>query len=251
MKQYFLFATVLLLCSCSKRTDHLVKSTKIVVIQDLTDSFALQPQPEPILAIFDLAHNKDMEAELDLAFITDRQLNPVQSIHLKDAASSEVDNKEDDATYRTKLIQKFYSKARGVFTEGPQRFKTTDPVDHSEVFCTIISQLRKLKATHFQKKLLIVFGDLNENSSNFSAYSEDNRKLLRNNPKEVAAKLSERCEVPKSLEDITIVFCFQPKNRQEDQLYLAMAQVYQLALEKRGARILFQASSDKIMLDDE
>lgn len=251
MKKTTLFLAIILCASCHKRKDHIIKSTKVVVIQDLTDSFLLQPQPAPVLALFDFAHDKDQEAALDLTYITDRQLNPVQSVHLNNAEVSEENNREDDVHFRDKLIQNFYSKTTQLFATGLPRFRTTSSLDHSEVFCTVISQARKLAASHYQKKVLIVFSDLQENATNFNAYSEENGARLNDRPEEIARLLASRCNPPGNLKGLTIVFVFQPKNREEDSRYLAMAQVYQLALENREASILFQANADKIILDNE
>jgi hypothetical protein len=233
------------LSSCSKGAGApAVRSTKVVLIDDLTDSFQLRPAPDPILSLYGFGKHKEQEAALDYVIINDRLLNATESIHLKSGAESEKDNMTDDVHYRDHLIQSFYAAVRKAFRDDPVRFTTERNIDQSRVFCTISSQLRRLASSHYQQKIMVVFSDLQENTSVFNAYAPESRRLLQQDPERVGSMLSRECGVPNRLEGITIYFCYWPRNRAEDERFMDMLSVYQLMLEKRGARIFFQAASD-------
>ena len=248
--------TVLALCllaACHKSSNsHLPKSSKVILIEDITDSFAVRPLPEPVLALFNLSKNKSQEAEFNYVLITNKVLNPDQRIHLGNAETTEEANTEDDVHNREKLIKTFCATVRTALVDDPDRFKTEEKSDQSEVFCTISSQLRKLAGSHFDQRTLVVFSDLMENgSSRFNAYGGSAREQLQQEPEAVGKMLQEHCPLPDNLKGIRIVFVFQPRNRQEDEQYIEMMSVYEPLLESRGAKVSFQATATDLKLNDE
>ncbi len=247
----FILAGALSFEACKKTSNEQHWSTKIVVIEDLTDSFQITPPPDPILALYDFKRHPEQEASFDIAFITDMQLNPVAHLHLNDGITSEAENTSDDAQFREKQITAFYAKARQAFTSSRERFSGRRGRNRSEVFCSIISQLRQLAASHYRQKRVVVLSDLNEHSEAFSTYNSANRKQLAEEPEAVGALLSERCPLPNNLKGISIVFVYQPRTKEDDMRFMDWVGVYQRLLEKRGARISFQASADNFLHNDE
>jgi len=253
MKTHIHFAILcILFVGCSKKENNQIpKSTKIVVVHDVTDSFLLQPLADPVLNLYDFPQNKEQEAAFDFVVLSSRLLNPVKPLHLADDETTEEDNTADDPQYRDKLITKFYDNVRTVFRELPNRFRNQQSENRSMCFCTIVSQVRRLASSRYEKKLLIVYSDLSENNSVFNAYSLEDMKELQEDPEAVGNRISQQCTIPKNLDGITIIFVFQPRTREEDERFMDMVGMYHMVLEKRGAKIKIQAHNDNFQLNDE
>lgn len=243
-----LFAFTVMLCACHKRKD--IPSTKVVVIADQTDSFQLQPLPQPILSLYDFAHAPEQEAAFDAAIITDRLLNPVYHCHLADGPTTEERNTTDDVHNRDKLIQGFQSKVTEILNSGMERFQPGSEVHHSEVWCTVMHQLKLLAASRYKQKILLVYSDLDENSV-FNSYSAEAQKQLQDDPEALIRSLSEQCDMPSSLKGVRILFLYRPPTRAADKRYQRWMEAYQLALGNLGADIHYQASNDHYDLGNE
>lgn len=242
-----------LLFSCSKRNSPApVKSARTVVIHDLTDSsLILPPKADPIIAQFEFNNNKDQEAVLDYVLLTDKILNPVKTIRLRNAELTERDNKEDDPRHRSQLIAKFSESVRQCFNQFPVRFSEQPSLSNSECFATIASQLRKLANSKCEKKRLYVFSDLAQNSPDFSIYDSDNRQQLQKDPKAVGELLMQRSQLPKDLKGIEVYFCYQPRTKAEDSRFLDAAGMYEILLADRGAVLHILASNENLNEDNE
>jgi hypothetical protein len=224
------------------------QSAAITVITDQTDPHALAPVPEPILALYGFGEGKDKEAFFRLCAITDKKLNPVKELHLPDGTTTQKKNTLDQPLYRERCIQMFYTSVRLALSDSTVRKQATSSLGHSEVFYTVSHELSLLAKRTGDRKVLLVFSDLQENSDLFTCYRQTSMALLRTSPDSIAAIFERTGTLPHDLTGITVFCAFAPESREADNNYMAMVSVYKKLLEKRGARIIVQAHNTSYTL---
>jgi len=245
MKIIKIMGLLCLLASCSKQhSEAVAPATDITVITDLTDTFAVYPQAEPILALYGFDNNAERAASFRQVLLTDKKLNPIEDIALESGKVSESHNTNDDVEYREQIIYAFQDAVRKAINDFKKRYAVR-PLGHSECFATISSELNRLAASTASQRTLLVFSDLQENEEDFSCYSEASQQLLRENPSKVARKLLRRCPLPESLVGITVYFIYDPPDRDADTRFGNMVALYQRLLKARGARVVIQADNKR------
>jgi hypothetical protein len=243
MKQLNILITACLLASCSKEYTPATPASYISVIDDLTDSFALHPAADPILGLYDFQTDKDQAGNFRLVLITDKQLNPIEEIHIDAGTETEKDNINDEVDYREQLVYSFYDAIRKSLTDFHARYAHSSPLEHSECFATISSELNCLANSKASQRTLIVFSDLQENEEAFSCYTERGRNLLHTHPDKVMRLLQKRCPLPNDLSGVTVYFVYNPMNREQDISFSEMAGIYKQLLKERRARVVILATN--------
>jgi hypothetical protein len=234
MKQLSSVLIICALAACSKKiTPCVTHESDITVISDMTDSFALRPAAEPILALYDFPTDKDQAAAFRLVLITDKLLNPVEDIHIEEGTVTEHQNVNDEVDFREQLVYGFYDAVRKSFTDFPSRYAHHSSLGHSECFATIASELNLLASRKASQ----------ENEDAFSCYTEQGRNMLRINPDKVAMLLQKRCPLPNDLEGVTVYFVYEPLDREQDARFSEMMGIYKRLLKERRARVVVQANN--------
>lgn len=245
MRMIKLTCILCLLAACSKQHEGTVApATEITIITDLTDTLAVYPQAEPILALYGFNNNADQGATFRQVLLTDKKLNPTEDISLETRKVSDSHNTNDDVEYREQIVYAFQDAVRKALEDFPKRY-AIHPLGHSECFATISSELNRLAASTASQRILIVYSDLMENEEDISVYSDANQQLLHKNPAKVAKILSRRCPLPEKLVGVTVYFVFNPPDRNSDTKYGNMVSLYERLLKARGARVVIQASNKR------
>lgn len=244
MKQVLilLLSNAFWLCSCHDAKKQKSESIQVATIVDITDKSTLLPDAENILSFYGFDTCEDNEASFRLCLITDKHLNPVINCHLPAGNVTEKDNTLDEPHYRDKLILAFYKEIRDTVASFKIKYANDSPLHHSECFYAIAEELQVMTSNQKGKNILLVYSDLLENSTLLNCY--ENQSLHINNPVAIVSLFNKTGLLPSKLNNVTVVFAFHPNTREEDQLYLAMINVYKKLLESRGATIIVQANNN-------
>lgn len=239
---YFLILTLWVACD----TVHPDKpsSTAIALVPDFTESKKLWPAVNELLPLFDLTNNPDAEAWLRISPVTNLKTNPEFSAHLPSRMTTDSLNTTDEPQFRNRCIVQFYKNSREAFAEMYQQFDSTKSLGYSECFSTISAQLRWLVSVPAKIKRMYVYSDVVEKGSFGNAYTaiaKDNISILRE-------KFENAHLLPERLDNITVVFVFQPRTRLEEMRFEIMTQLYRTILEARGAKMQLQSSSNPYAL---
>ena len=249
MKQRIIISLLFLLTSCSKKQTYSAAiGTDLTVIQDITDTFLIRPSVEPIMALYNFKENKDRAAKFKITLLTDRLLNPTESMNLADDATTEKDNKMDDVYFREKMILWFHDMLGKTLSDFQRKFTPCSPMGNSEVFATISCELNELAQGTAQHKILLVYSDLQEHGSIFNCYSPQGQRLLQDNPDKVAALLNAKRPLPKDMRGITVFLVYQPKDRISDQRFDSMQKLYVRLLTRYGAQVIIQSNGSHFEL---
>jgi hypothetical protein len=238
MKHFFILYFIFILTSCNK--DHHEQGCAIAVVRDVTDSKILAVQTQPILELFNLGEHKSESAYFRYSEIRDVSLVPVTTFYLPDAGTSE--NKKNAPMFREKLILNFYNSIRNTISRANVKADSS-LLGYSECFRTISNELNILAQNKSSTRILIVFSNLFEHSKIWSIYSTSAHTLLYKHPEEVQEIFENSHLLPDHLSGITTVIVYQPKNREDDQLFNAIVEIYKRLIQARGGKIIIQATN--------
>jgi hypothetical protein len=246
MKPLYLFAIVLLyLISCTTSTQKqadLPSSCVVSVVTDITDKQLLQPAANPLLQLFRCNANPNIACDFRIRTISDKILTPISTYRLPAGATTEKQNKDDDPQFREKNILAFYDHVSRIIREFNQPIDSSQSLNNSECLQTISNELTQLTTDKSKLKYLIIFSDLNENSDLYSVYANS---VI---PNEIEHIIIKNGLFPKQLKDITVIFVFKPRNRQEDKQYNKIVAIYKKVIEQRGGKVFIQANNTSYIL---
>jgi len=232
-------------CACKNTTPIISnRSVDLIAIVDVTDKQTVLPQAESILKLYDFDSDRNIKASFRICSITDRQLNPKKDTYLPNGSVTEKDNLQDDPYYREKLILSFYNGVRKDINDFSATNKNDTSLNHSECFRTIADELNDMKNNQAQKKILLIFSDLQENSDLFDCYKTKDQELLDKKQGEVLKIFEQANLLPNDLKGIITIFIYDPRYRKDDQRYMSMVSIYKKLLESRGAIVKVQANGD-------
>lgn len=222
-------------------------SSSIIVVDDQTDPILAHPIADPILASLSLAEHRDVSVEFRYKRITDKVLVPETHIVLPNEDDTKKLNIGSEGLFREKLILQFYDTVRKCFSAN-RLVGDTSHYKYSECFRSISDALMQLSKSSAEKKTLLVFSNLFENSSLYDCYSATNMDVLQSNPNKIVKLFAATQLLPSRLDGIKVVFVFEPESREEEQKYMAIMSVYRQLLEERGAIIHIQADNKNYMI---
>ncbi|HAO09405.1 MAG TPA: hypothetical protein DCQ50_21035 [Chryseobacterium sp.] len=233
--------------SCQKKHKQQPLSVQVTSLVDITDPRAVMPDAETILSCFDFTNDKDKEAFFRLTTTTDKLLNPVSENHLASGYETEKDNQFDDPDYRKKLVLSFYSGIRECVNKFNTKSQHDSILRYSECFRSIASELVRMKENKADKSLLLVYSDLCENSDLFSVYKKTATEQLLKHPDSVLQKFESTGLLPEDLSHFTVTIIFQPRSRDQDRLFNAMAELYKRMLSNRRAKVIIGSDNPKYL----
>lgn len=247
MKKIAILFTVIQLQSCGSNTNNTNQkpespAVQLSVIRDRTDRHVLQPDPGSVLSIFNLSENKNTCVGFRYHEITDKMLEPIVNLELGSEAQTEKQNVNNEPLFRQKLIVAFYDTITTTLTAVNTNSDSSD-LDYSECFRTIADELTVLSGSNAQKRILLAYSNLFENSEILSVYKKSTGKLLVPAPENIKDLFEKSKLLPGNLKGIKVVFLFKPITREEDQEYMKMIGVYKLLLEPRGAEVFVRANN--------
>lgn len=245
MKKYIYYFSFLLsinCTSCNKNQQSENNSIHISTLVDVTDKREVFPDALTILSIMDMKNDSKKSVSFRLTTTTDKLLNPTIELYLPTDSITEIDNKIDDPYFREKAILHFYKNLKEAFAKVNAIQQLDSTIQFSECFNSISSELTLINANKKSKNYLFLYSDLFENSNLYNLYAHKT-STPESIKRELEKKFTASNLIPENLFNITIYFIFQPKNREEDQLYATVFSVYKKLLVERGATIILSPSN--------
>jgi hypothetical protein len=104
-----------------------------------------------------------------------------------------------------------------------------------------------MKENKTDKSLLLVYSDLCENSDLFSVYKKTATEQLLKHPDSVLQKFEATGLLPQDFSHFTVMIIFQPRSRDQDRLFNAMAELYKRMLTSRRAKVIIRSDNPKYL----
>jgi hypothetical protein len=239
-----LFVSVVYI-SCGSRESEQETSMQITAMVDITDKRIVLPDAETILSLCDLKGDKEKEVMFRLTTMTDKLLNPAVEERLLSGSITEKDNQFDDPDYREKQVLDFYKKVRQLADTFTVHNIEDSTLPQSECFRSIVQELSRMKEQHRDKSVMVVYSDLGENSDLLRVYDSASFKLLLTNPDSILRRFEATKLMPDNLSGFTVLFIFQPPDKEADNICNKMAMIYKKMIEARGGKVLLIADNPK------
>ncbi len=220
---------VTLIVSCTMQKP---PTTEITVLFDITDTQLAQPNSDEILGLCNL-QNKWNGVTFRFIDLTDVSYNSMSVARLE-AQNEWLSNEME----RDKEIKNFKSEVSTIIAN-----KKNDMTgkNNSSIYFPIVNELNSLSNSYAEKKVLIIYSDLMENTEALSFYRKEDLSLLKGNPIQVQEKL-EKLTVINSLSGIDVWFIYQPLNNKSDQDFQTVSGFYKRLLESKGAKVTVSAN---------
>jgi hypothetical protein len=231
--------------SCGSREMKQETSMQITAMVDITDRRIVLPDAEAILSLGDLKEDKDKEVMFRLTTMTDKLLNPAVEERLPSGSITEKYNQFDDPDFREKQVLSFYKKVRRLVDTFTVHNIEDSTLPQSECFRSIVGELSRMKEQNSDKSVMVVYSDLGENSDLFRVYDSASFKLLLSSPDSIQRRFEATKLMPDNLSDFTVLFIFQPPDKEADNICNKMALIYKKMITARGGKVLLIADNPK------
>ena len=221
-------ATLVVSCSSPKPI-----TTEVIVLRDITEKGLPKPNLDELSHIFGLSENMWNGASLYFENITDVSYNPVNEAKI--SAQNEWLSNELE---RDKEIKDFKNKVNQIIINSNA---DTTGKNNSSVYLPIVRQLNQLNQSKSQRRVLIVYSDLMENTNSISFYNKKTMAVLKTNP-EFMRKQFEVLQSIAELKGIEVYIIFQPSSTKSDSDFKTVSEFYQMLLEDKGAKVIISAN---------
>ena len=202
-----------------------------VVLRDITDTLQAQPQAEEVFSFYGFEQNKWSGAIFRFIDLSDVSFNRVSEAKLM-PANKWLSNEPE----RNKDILKFKEDITKILSIKSAVGKT-----HSSIYLPLAVELNRLRQSKADRKILVVYSDLMENTDVVSFYDGKTFKLLQSYP-EALQKLFEKEQSLNSLNGIEVNLLFQPKDSMQDGQFKVVSEFYRKLLEDKGAQVTIGAN---------
>lgn len=204
----------------------------ITVMNDVTEKDTPALDGTQIFGQLNLTEEIYNGATFRFINLNDVSLNSVVQLKLNSAPrmlSNEIS--------RGKIVDQFEDSLYKLFGNNIEIAKGKD---YSSIYIPIAKELGILSNSKADRKILIVYSDLIENSEVLSLYTNGKNGNLIDEPSEVIEIFSKVAPLPR-LDGVQIYLIYQPKNKESDKLYEKISIIYSTLLLKKGAKVYVQA----------
>jgi hypothetical protein len=143
---------------------------------------------------------------------------------------------------RKDQVTKFYNKLESSFTELIDQANWG--TDASKIYQKVSREVIKMKKTDADKKYLIIYSDMLENSSLFSFYGsnwQNNIQKMMEDPEKTLEQLGKKGPVLPDLSEFEIIVITSRTAENDEKINLS-EQLWQILFEYQGAAVSFNSS---------
>lgn len=219
---------VLLLLTLTSCTSKIQPSLSLSVMDDYTDKHIPKPDIDGIQPLIKNTVDKDGSCDFRYTSITDASFNPIYD------ASIKVKPRFGNTLEHLSKKRKFYRTIEGFLSSKKD---TLQSYPHSSILTPVLRELALLKGSKSDTKILLLYSDLLESSSIYNVYDTYQLRQLLKDYNKVVEIITNKIEIPKNLNGLTLHIIYYPKNAQDDQLFKEMLKVWRSILEPSGLHI--------------
>lgn len=216
---------VVLLASCASAPTPTV--SRVAVLKDITQKHLAMPDATEVVSLFDFTgDNKWNGADFEFGDLSDVSYNRFSEVKINTAdmwMSNELD--------RDKEIKDFKNKVSKIVTLAGN---DTIGKRNSSIYLPIARKLNELAQSKAQRKILLIYSDLMENTIDVSFYNKKTLAELETNPEAIGKQL-EQLQALQNLNGIEVYFIYQPNDAENDKVFTLVSALYKRILEDKGA----------------
>ena len=225
-----LLTVAVIITACSNQKPH--TSTIISGLLDVTDTTIAKPDATEIIKFYEFDKDKWNGGSFNFSPITRVSLNPKEYKDIGEAnewLSNDIERDKD--------IEQFKRNIADIIAWAE---KSEVGQANSSVYQPMANELNRLSHSVANRKILLVYSDLMENSAYLSYYKKDLSRLIKE-PEALAEQL-EKIQALDDLEGIEIFFIYQPKDSKSDAVFGLVSNFYKSLFENKGAKVTITAN---------
>lgn len=226
----FLFAIFLLIVLKEKNFPQI---TVVSVLVDTTDSTIKRPTSEEILRLYDFSGNNKWKMNAIYHFSTISDVSYTEAAIEKIESQNKWLGNEFERDRKLKDFQEAIIKSLA--------FTDTSEKRNSAIYLPFSRELARLSKSSGQKRILVIYSDLMENTPDLSFYPKDALKSLQANPRAIKAILERQAPLP-DLKGIEIYIVYKPLDINRDSQFRIVSEFYKTWLEEKGASVSISAN---------
>ncbi len=238
----FFFVVIFILNSCSEEK---ATTTNICVLIDVTDErfrdehFIDENVPKLLtLMKLDKETGGYSGGEVKLSLINEVSDSKSKTVKIETAQTGLMG---ENPLNRRDQVQKFYGSLEDAFSKLLENANWG--TDASKIYQKVARELIKMKSTDADKKYLIVYSDMLENSQLFTFYGanwKNNINKLIENPESSLEMLSEKGPALPDLSEFTI-YIITTRTAENDEKINLTEQLWMALFEYQGAKVIFNS----------
>jgi len=209
-------------------------STEIVVLHDITELQQSKPDANGIFAMLNFSGDKRWNGVIfHYSEISDVSYNRFSEAKINTAEmwlSNELE--------RDKEIKNFKNEVSKILDEVN---KDSEGKNNSSIYLPIAHELNKLAKNKAQRRVLLIYSDLMENTMDISFYDKKQFSLLITNPDTIHKKLDQMQSL-QNLNGIEVNFIYQPIDSQNDKVFTVISSFFKKLFEDKGAKVNISAN---------
>jgi len=205
------------------------QTTEVVVGWDVTEPHQPVPEAESILKLYGLDADPSRGAIFRFTFYSDVELNQETVFTLPPSVQNALTNQFD----REREIEQFVNKVTAFLDSLPL---DTVGRKQSALYVPIAKAANSLAMSSSNRKVLLLFTDLRENTSRTSFYSKQTLALMQTDSAQVAAMLEVQ-EPLDQLSGIEVYVLYQPRDVADDASFSIVSRLYKGLLSGKGATV--------------
>jgi hypothetical protein len=202
-------------------------------MKDMTDPFASKPNTADILSLFELDKDKWSGAKFRYMGINDVSYN-----HVLQAEIAAEDKWFGNELERDRDIKSFKAKVQQILEDTLEE-KIGRGV--SSIFSPAARELNAMSKSSSQKRILLLFSDLMENTAEVNFYNPQTLSSIKRNPKKIQALLEQQVKL-EPLNDIEVYIIYQPQATKTNREFQIVSEFYKNILESKGAKVFIGAN---------
>lgn len=218
-----LFIALLPYSSCTETTS--VFDIEMAIVVDKTDRMSIYPTADEIISQLELKDNPWQGVRITATYISDRDVNDVTVLQL------DAENEWSGNMMIRKAKIKHFVKG---LQECLSAMKYSGTCPYSIVYRTVARQANRLAASNSNKKFLLIYSDLYENTADMSFYDPKIITRLQQHPQSIEAQFEATVPLG-SLSGLNVWLIYNPANYRENSAYMAIANFYQRLFTEHGA----------------
>lgn len=235
----FLLAAASLICivlliaytfGCSEKPKTI---SEVSVIWDVTEAHSPRPEAGEIIPLLALDEPTN-GATFRFTYASDVSFNH-ETVFILPVGGNAITTNQFD---RKRKIEKFKQQI-AAFLDSLSDDTVGRP--NSSLFVPMAKSLNQLAASAANRKYLLVYSDLRENSSVMSFYNPKILALLQNDSAKAEALLAAQEQLGE-LNGIEIHLLYQPKDAADDAGYRIISGFYKSLFERKGAKVFISAN---------
>jgi hypothetical protein len=224
------FAVLVTSCDKPKHTTH-----DAVVFIDVTEPLLAWPNATEVISLFGLDNDNMQGVTLTVSELNDVSYNKQTVFALTVGGTVLTTNRFE----RTRETEAFISEVDTYFESLARDTMVGRP--RSSLYMPLARELNRLAASKADNRVLVIYSDLMENSSQVSFYAPQTRTQLQYAPDTVTAAL-ERLAPLADLSGIRIYIMYQPEDPAADDTFRLVSGFFRSHFEQHGATVSISAN---------